>query len=193
MRKLRDQGHFKNSMQTKIDQDKQLDEMNEQLDRLRAELQVIWLTLYRGPIICTRPKSSPAKWKPWSRASTLKQYATNVAVHGMRQKWSWSSTRTDLLSFTLLHLYSIASTVPHSPNEIKYWSSKAVRMSSWRYMIIVCAIYLKTWKTILYMRSGGQDKRLQCKYQSSKMVSKLLSHVADLVAHWKQTAVLAHS
>ena len=41
MRKLRDQGLFKNSMQAEIDQDKQLDEMNEQLDQLRAELQVI--------------------------------------------------------------------------------------------------------------------------------------------------------
>ena len=41
MRKLHDQGYFENSMQSEIEKDKQLDEMDAQIDGIRAELQVI--------------------------------------------------------------------------------------------------------------------------------------------------------
>ena len=60
MRKLHDRGYFENCMQAEIEKDKQLDEMDAQIDGIRAELQVILKNVYALSIIF-RVKSSPSK------------------------------------------------------------------------------------------------------------------------------------
>ena len=104
MRKLRDEGKFKNSMLAEIERDEMMEKMKEQVDEIQADLEVRTsyiknlnlISLFRRKSLMFSKKPN-AKACPWTRSSRKSEMIGWIQV-------AWTITCKFRL-FTVLHYH----------------------------------------------------------------------------------------